>query len=41
MSISAASLIRFTATLLATLIAGSSAIWGVFALWFQAPGAER
>jgi hypothetical protein len=38
MSISAASPIRFTATLLATLIAGSSAIWGVFALWFQAPG---
>jgi hypothetical protein len=38
MSISAPSLLRLTATSLATLIAGASAIWGVFALWFQAPG---
>jgi hypothetical protein len=38
MSISAASLLRFAATLLATLIVGSSAIWGALALWFQAPG---
>src|ERR1700686_4969374 len=38
MSISAASLLRFAATLLATLIVGSSAMWGAFALWFQAPG---
>jgi hypothetical protein len=38
MSASPASLLRFAATLIATLIVGSSAIWGAFALWFQAPG---
>src|ERR1700694_2494288 len=38
MSASPASLLRFAATLLATLIVGSSAIWGACALWFQAPG---
>jgi Domain of unknown function (DUF4105) len=38
MSISAASLLRFAATLVATLVVGSSALWGAFALWFQAPG---
>jgi Domain of unknown function (DUF4105) len=40
MSISAASLLRFTATLLATLIVGSSAMWGACALWFQAQGGQ-
>jgi hypothetical protein len=40
MSISAASSLRFTATLLATLIVGSSAIWGACALWFQAQGGQ-
>jgi hypothetical protein len=40
MSVSAASLLRFAASLLATLIVGSSAIWGAFALWFQAPGGQ-
>jgi hypothetical protein len=40
MSIGAASSLRFTATLLATLIVGSSAIWGACALWFQAQGGQ-
>jgi Domain of unknown function (DUF4105) len=30
--------LRFTATLLATLVVGSFAIWGALALWYQAPG---
>jgi hypothetical protein len=38
MSVSAASLLRIAATLLATFVLGSSAVWGAFALWFQAPG---
>jgi hypothetical protein len=38
MSVSAASLLRIAATLLATLVVGLSAMWGGFALWFQAPG---
>jgi hypothetical protein len=38
MAIGAASLLRFTVTLLATLLVGFSAIWGAFALWYQAPG---
>jgi hypothetical protein len=29
---------RFTITLLATVVVGFSAIWGVFALWYQVPG---
>jgi hypothetical protein len=37
-SAGAASLLRFAATVLATLIVGSSAIWGAFALWYQEPG---
>ena len=40
MSISAASSLRFAATLLGTLIVGSSAFWGACALWFQAQGAR-
>jgi hypothetical protein len=38
MSIPAAGVLRFTVTLLATLIVGFSGIWGMFALWYQAPG---
>jgi hypothetical protein len=30
--------LRFTLMLLATLIVGSCAIWGMLALWYQAPG---
>jgi hypothetical protein len=40
MSVTAAGLVRFAATLLATLVVGSSAIWGAFALWYQAPGGQ-
>jgi hypothetical protein len=40
MSFGAASLLRIAATLAATLIVGSSAIWGGFALWFQARGGQ-
>src|SRR5260221_11743003 len=40
MSIGAASSLRFTAALLATLIVGSSAIWGACALWFQVQGGQ-
>jgi Domain of unknown function (DUF4105) len=37
---SAAALFRFAVTFLATLLIGSSAIWGAFALWYQAPGGQ-
>src|ERR1700721_3289795 len=40
MSVTAAGLLRFAATLLATLVIGSSAIWGAFALWYQEPGGQ-
>jgi hypothetical protein len=40
MAFSAASLMRFAATSLATLIIGFAAIWGAFALWYQAPGGQ-
>jgi len=40
MAISAASLVRFTATLLATVIVALSATWGAFALWYQVPGGQ-
>jgi hypothetical protein len=40
MAVGAASLLGLTATLLATLIIGSSAIWGAFALWYQEPGGQ-
>jgi hypothetical protein len=40
MSIGAASSLRLAATLLATLIVGSSAIWGACALWFQVQGGQ-
>jgi hypothetical protein len=35
-----ASLLRLSVTLLATLLVGFSAIWGAFALWYQAPGGQ-
>ena len=31
---------RFTVTLLATIIVGFCAIWGAFVLWYQAPGGQ-
>ncbi len=37
MTVSAPSLLRSTASVLATLIMGCSAIWGALALWYQAP----
>jgi hypothetical protein len=40
MTASAATLLRFAVTFLATLLIGSSAIWGAFALWYQAPGGQ-
>jgi Domain of unknown function (DUF4105) len=40
MSIGAVSSLRFTATVLATLVVGGSAIWGACALWFQAQGGQ-
>jgi Domain of unknown function (DUF4105) len=40
MSVSGPSLLRFAVTFLATLAVGSSAIWGAFALWYQAPGGQ-
>jgi hypothetical protein len=38
MTASAASILRFAAMLLATLLLGMPAAWGVLALWYQAPG---
>ncbi|MGH8336718.1 MAG: hypothetical protein ACRETL_07870, partial [Gammaproteobacteria bacterium] len=38
MSIHAASLLRFAGNFLATLLLGSCALWGAFALWYRAPG---
>jgi hypothetical protein len=35
-----ASVLRFSVALLATLVVGFSAIWGAFALWYQAPGGQ-
>src|SRR6202166_702335 len=40
MAVSAASLVRFPATLLTMLIVGFSTIWGAFALWYQVPGRQ-
>jgi Domain of unknown function (DUF4105) len=40
MSVGGASLLRFAVTFLATLVVGSTAIWGVFAVWYQAPGGQ-
>jgi len=38
MTSSAAAVLRIAAMVLATLIIGFSALWGAFALWYQAPG---
>jgi Domain of unknown function (DUF4105) len=38
MTESAASILRFAAMLLATLLLGMPAAWGALALWYQAPG---
>src|ERR1700704_6309380 len=40
MAVHPASLLRFAATLSATLALGFSAIWGAFALLYQAPGGQ-
>ena len=40
MSHGAITFLRFAAAALATLIMGSSAIWGAFALWYQEPGGQ-
>jgi hypothetical protein len=40
MTASTATLFRFAVTFLSTLLIGSSAIWGAFALWYQAPGGQ-
>jgi hypothetical protein len=40
MSPGAATLLRFAAAFLATLVVGFSSIWGVFALWYQVPGGQ-
>ena len=40
MSDGAVTFLRFAAAVLATLIMGSSAIWGAFALWYQEPGGQ-
>jgi hypothetical protein len=40
MTAGGASLLRFAVTFLATLVVASCAIWGVLALWYQAPGGQ-
>jgi Domain of unknown function (DUF4105) len=40
MTVGGASLLRFAVIFLATLLVGSSAIWGALALWYQAPGGQ-
>jgi Domain of unknown function (DUF4105) len=40
MTAGGASLLRFASIFLATLLVGSSAIWGALALWYQAPGGQ-
>jgi Domain of unknown function (DUF4105) len=40
MAINSATLLRFTALLLATLLVGLPAAWGVLALWYQGPGGQ-
>lgn len=40
MAIGTATLLRFAVTLPATLIVGCAAVWGAFALWYQAPGGQ-
>jgi hypothetical protein len=40
MSVSGPGVLRFAVTFLATLAVGSCAVWGAFALWYQAPGGQ-
>jgi Domain of unknown function (DUF4105) len=40
MTIGAASMLRFTVTLLATLFIGLPGIWAALAIWYQAPGGQ-
>jgi len=40
MTASAASILRFAAMLLATLLLGLPSAWGALALWYQAPGGQ-
>jgi len=40
MTAGGANLLRFASIFLATLLVGSSAIWGALALWYQAPGGQ-
>jgi len=40
MTIGAASMLRFTVTLLATLLLGLPGIWAALAIWYQAPGGQ-
>ena len=40
MTVGGASLLRLAVTFFATLAVGCSAIWGAFALWYQAPGGQ-
>ena len=40
MTVSGAGLLRFMAIFSATLVVGSSAIWGALAIWYQAPGGQ-
>jgi hypothetical protein len=40
MAVNTATLLRFTSLLLATLLVGFPAAWGVLALWYQGPGSQ-
>ena len=40
MTAGAASILRFTITLLVTLLIGLPAVWAALAIWYQAPGAQ-
>src|SRR5476649_2614016 len=40
MTASAASILRLTGALLATLLIGLPAVWAVLAIWYQAPGGQ-
>jgi hypothetical protein len=40
MTLTAAGILRFTLTFLATLLIGLPAAWGALALWYQAPGVQ-